>query len=116
MTDKNARYPLNSIYLYVTDRCNLRCKHCWIEPLYCEDCEDNNNNEFNLKYLKKAIEDAREIGLNRVKVTGGEPFLRKDIIDIIEYLHAQNITVDIETNGTLVNKEIVEVLRDNSVN
>ena len=115
MTGNNAEYPLNSIYLYLTDRCNLRCRHCWIEPLYYEGRKDNSD-EFDLKFLKKAIEDAKEIGLNRVKLTGGEPFLRRDILDIIAYLHAQNITVDIETNGTLIDKEICEVLKANGVN
>ncbi len=115
MTGNNAEYQLNSIYLYLTDRCNLRCRHCWIEPLYYEGRKDNSA-EFDLKFLKKAIEDAKEIGLNRVKLTGGEPFLRRDILDIVAYLRAQNITVDIETNGTLIDKETVEVLKVNCVN
>ncbi len=115
MTGNNAAYSLNSIYLYLTDRCNLRCRHCWIEPLYYEGRKDDST-EFDLKFLKKAIEDAKEIGLNRVKLTGGEPFLRRDILDIIAYLHAQNITVDIETNGTLIDKEICAVLKANGVN
>ena len=115
MTRNKAEYQLNSIYLYLTDRCNLKCRHCWIEPLHYEGRKESGD-EFDLRFLKKAIGDAREIGLNRVKLTGGEPFLRKDILDIIAFLHDQEITIDIETNGTLMDKEICEVLRTNSVN
>ena len=115
MTENKEWYPLSSMYLYLTDRCNLRCKHCWIEPAYYEGHEYSSR-EFDINFLKKTINDAKKIGLCCVKLTGGEPFLRKDIIDVVKYLNEQNITVDIETNGTLLNKEIVEQLKINAVN
>ncbi len=115
MTENNQEYPLNTAYLYLTDRCNLRCSHCWITPLY--DREDKKtNSEIEIKYLKKAIIDAKSIGLSCVKLTGGEPFLRKDILDLIFFLFSNDITVDIETNGVLLNEEIVKKLNDFSVN
>jgi len=85
MTGNNADYQLNSIYLYLTDRCNLRCRHCWIEPLHYKGHKDDSA-EFDLKFLKKAIEDAKEIGLNRVKLTGGEPLLRPWLAELVRSL------------------------------
>ncbi len=113
--DNKIWYPLNSIYLYLTDRCNLRCRHCWIVPDYSDGLESPNT-EVDIKYIKKAVIDAKGIGLGYVKLTGGEPFLRKDILDIIQYLWEQGITVDIETNGTRLNKEIAEFLKKTGVN
>ena len=115
MAENNQEYPLNTAYIYLTDRCNLRCSHCWITPAY-NRADRNINSEIDIKYLKKAIIDAKSIGLSSVKLTGGEPFLRKDILDLIDFLSLNDITVDIETNGTLLNEEIVKKLNDNSVN
>lgn len=115
MTEKNQEYLLNTIYLYLTDSCNLRCSHCWITPAYNRTGE-NINKKIDIKYLKKAIIDAKSIGLSCIKLTGGEPFLRKDIFDLIDFLSLNDIMVDIETNGTLLNEEIVKRLNDSSVN
>ena len=58
-------------------------------------------------FIKDAVVKAKALGLNTVKITGGEPFLRKDIIEIIEFLHLQGLNIDIETNGTLLDGELV---------
>ncbi len=115
MTENKQEYPLETAYLYLTDRCNLRCSHCWITPAYNGE-DKNTDSEIDIKYLKKAIIDAKSIGLSCVKLTGGEPFLRKDILDLIDFLSSNDITVDIETNGVLLNEEIAKKLNDCSVN
>lgn len=131
MTENNQEYPLNTAYLYLTDRCNLRCRHCWVVPAYSElnksnsplppsiegtPAESSGSNEVDIRYLKKAIIDAKSIGLTCVKLTGGEPFLRKDILNLVDFISLNDITVDIETNGTLINEEIAEKLSVSSVN
>lgn len=115
MTENNEKYSLNTIYIYLTDRCNLKCRHCWITPAYI-NANRNTSSEVDIKYFKKTIIDAKSIGLNCVKLTGGEPFLKDDILDLVDFLHLHDITIDIETNGTFLNKEIVEKLKENSVN
>lgn len=115
MTESNIQYPLSSIYLYLADRCNLKCRHCWIVPIHNSGIQVSDA-EVDITYIKRAIINAKEIGLCHVKLTGGEPFLRRDILEIIEYLNEHNITVDIETNGTLLNKDIVQFLKVNRVN
>lgn len=115
MTEKKPAYSLSSIYIYLTDRCNLKCKHCWITPTYYK-AHRNTESEVDIKYLKRTVIDAKSIGLNNVKLTGGEPFLRNGILDLIDFLHLHDITIDIETNGTFLNKGIVEKLIGNSVN
>lgn len=115
MIENDPTYSLNSIYIYLTDRCNLKCRHCWIEPTY-DKTHGSKESEVDIKYLKSTVSDAKSIGLSHVKLTGGEPFLRNDILDLIDFLHLHDITIDIETNGTFLNKDIVEKLMGNSVN
>jgi len=97
---------LHSIYLYLSDRCNLRCRHCWVAPPDGQG-QPSKRDDVDASFIKDAVVKAKALGLNTVKITGGEPFLRKDIIEIIEFLHLQGLNIDIETNGTLLDGELV---------
>jgi SynChlorMet cassette radical SAM/SPASM protein ScmF len=103
-------YSLTNIYLNLTERCNLRCRHCWISP-YPDDREYKDE-EITIDEIKGAVKDAMSLGLRRVKFTGGEPFLRREIIDIIKILKDFKILIDIETNGTLIDKAIAKRLKE----
>lgn len=106
--------PLHSMYLYVMNRCNLHCRHCWIVPQHLS--ENAGNEQFvEFCYIEKAVREAEELGLSYVKITGGEPFLRKDIERIISFLSSRNMKIDVETNGTLLTRPIVEMLSSNGV-
>lgn len=87
----------------VTKRCNLRCKHCSISE---EDPEELTTEEgFAI------IEDAAKLGPVKFAFTGGEPLLRKDIYDLIEYAASFDMQVVMATNGTLITKEVAEKLK-----
>lgn len=100
----NHNRPINYLRLAVTDRCNLRCAYCM--PL-------------NIKYLpKKELLDYEEMlrlcnvlaemGITKVRITGGEPFVRKEIDYFIKELNQiKSIEqIHLTTNGTLVNPHI----------
>ncbi len=72
-----------------TYRCNARCKMCeiWKNPTKPEE-------EFNPELLEKL-----PIGLDRINITGGEPSIRKDLVDIVSILRRKAKKVDISTNG-----------------
>lgn len=107
MHTQNQSYPLASLYLYLSDQCNLFCRHCWISPGYSESATTG----IPLEHLKKAILEAKTIGLESVKLTGGEPLLYRDIKTLLKFLADENIAVIIETNGTLFERPILETLR-----
>jgi len=104
---KEPDFALASLYLYLTDYCNLCCSHCWISPKYSQ----NHQKGIPLASLKKAILEAKPLGLQSVKLTGGEPFLYEDISDLLAFLASEQISILIETNGTLIDNEMVERLK-----
>ncbi|MCG6536271.1 MAG: radical SAM protein, partial [Syntrophales bacterium LBB04] len=106
--------PLTTAYLYLTDQCNLRCTHCWTVAKSSLGSQ-NHDYQIDIDSLKKFILCAKPLGLTQAKLTGGEPFLRTDTVDFIKFLSAQDVTVSIESNGTLLDEGIVKALREYSI-
>ncbi len=107
MREQSPYYQLSSLYLYISDQCNLSCRHCWISPGFSQDQKDG----IPLDYLKKTILEAKALGLQSIKLTGGEPLLYRDIYALLAFLAAEEIDLIIETNGTLFNNRLVEKLK-----
>ncbi len=107
MYTQTPGYPLASLYLYLSDQCNLSCHHCWISPGYSESATHG----IPLEHLKKTILEAKTIGLQSVKLTGGEPLLYKDFYALLTFLAREGIGIIIESNGTLFERPILETLR-----
>lgn len=101
--------PLTSLYMYISGSCNLACHHCWIEPDYQDD---NKNGKFiKLEHLKKAITEAKPLGLQSVKLTGGEPTLHPRFREIVNHIESENIDMIMETNGILIDDKMAAYLR-----
>ncbi len=101
--------PLTSLYLYISGSCNLACRHCWIEPDYQAD---NKNGKFiKLTHLKKAIREAKPLGLGSVKLTGGEPTLHPKFREIVDTIESQKINMYLETNGVLIDDGMARFLK-----
>jgi SynChlorMet cassette radical SAM/SPASM protein ScmF len=112
MTDGKVP-PLNTLYFYLTSYCNLRCFHCWIAPEYVN--KDEIPEEIPFAILKNITDQALPLGLKGIKITGGEPFLSRNMPDLIKYAFSKHLTTDIETNGTLIDDEKASFLRENGV-
>ncbi len=106
MSDKpeDRTYPLNQIYFYLTEGCNLRCRHCWIAPKY--QSESGSYPALDLELFKSIIGQAKPLGLAGVKLTGGEPLLHPRINEILEYIQTEDIGMTLETNGVLCTPEL----------
>jgi radical SAM protein with 4Fe4S-binding SPASM domain len=97
--------PLEELWIYVTNRCNLACKHCLVRG------GENDKDELSIGELKGIIEKGLTLGLKRVFFTGGEPFLRSDIFNLIELVTRKlNLELVILTNGTLLDGGMLEKL------
>lgn len=89
----------------ITSRCNMKCKHC----LYYSDSHSNTSSQ-DLDYdnVKRIIENIAKDGrVSSIWISGGEPLVRDDIVDICAEISKQNITPSISTNGFLLTKEII---------
>lgn len=97
--DNHGR-PINYLRIAVTDRCNLRCFYCMPEEgiHYLPKSELLTYEEM-LQFVKIVA----PMGISKVRITGGEPFLRKDLMQFIEHLYAiEGINeIAITTNGVL---------------
>lgn len=86
--------------LSITDKCNLGCK-------YCKDGVNSCLNNLSLDQIKQILIIFRKLGLIKLRLTGGEPFYRNDIFDIINFADELGYDVYITTNATF-NKDILE--------
>src|SRR5512138_1433137 len=93
--------PLRSLRVSVTDRCNLRCEYCMPEEEYAwlprEDV-------LSFEEIAQLADVFTDFGVDRVRLTGGEPLLRKDLPELVAMLAARPRLVDlaITTNGVLL--------------
>ena len=97
---------LSELYVFVTNDCNLRCTHC-----YVSSGDFVPENEMSAEDLYRLINEARDLGVQRFYFTGGEPFMRRDIFDLIEYVCSESELV-ILTNATFFNKSILARLTE----
>ncbi len=97
--------PLQSASIRVTMACNLRCKQCYAIA------GEKLKNELSLKEIKKVMDELKKLGAIRIFITGGEPFARPDILEILKYADKNNFAIYISTNGTLVTPEIIKSLK-----
>ena len=110
LTDNHGR-KINYLRLAVTDRCNLRCFYCMPE----EDYEFTPASR--LMQTGEIEEIARifvELGVTKIRLTGGEPLVRKDAADIIMRLSRLGINLTLTTNATRLN-DFVTVLKEANV-
>lgn len=101
---KTCYYP-REVEFHLTSKCNLRCRYC----VY--DVKLGSSNAF-LDYstISNFFRELEENGLFRLVISGGEPFLHRDIYKIISDLGRRRFRVEILTNATLITEKAAEVL------
>lgn len=87
---------ITNVFLEITQRCNLRCAHCYLgetHPLL---------SELSVADICALADEAAKLGAWRFDITGGEPFLRDDLLDILEYIDESGYSTLLFTNATLI--------------
>jgi SynChlorMet cassette radical SAM/SPASM protein ScmF len=95
---------LNTLYFYLTEGCNLACRHCWLGPKF--DATGNQYPTLPVELFRKAIQEAKPLGLSGVKLTGGEPLFHPLFTSFLEIIRHEGLKLTIETNGLLCTPEI----------
>ena len=103
--------PLRAFYLYMSNSCNLACRHCWITPHYVDGVPDPGE-VIDVDALREAVAEAKTLGLSSAKLTGGEPLLHPRFREIADLLTAEGLSMNMETNGTLLTAELARHLKD----
>lgn len=110
----NIKKDNNEFYFqwHITDKCNLRCKHCYQESF-------RDKNEMSIEELKEvadklfnALKKWNKKG--RIAITGGEPLLSPKLFPLIKYLENNDEVkkIAILTNGTLINEETIKNIKE----
>jgi len=101
------------LILDITHSCNLSCRICDIWKTRPRE------EDMNIVFIKKMLVQARQLGVKEIALSGGEPLLRKDIFEIIEYARCIGIKdLGILTNGILVEEQLARLtpyLVDNTI-
>jgi MoaA/NifB/PqqE/SkfB family radical SAM enzyme len=92
-------YPPDTMLISPTMRCNLHCYGCYSASYSTEE-------ELPFEVMDRLVRECKEMGIHLVIMTGGEPFLRKDLFDLFE--KHQDTIFQIYTNGTLIDEKMVE--------
>lgn len=105
-------YPLQGVWLNIESRCNINCRHCFLGEKQQVD------NKLSPQEMRQLAIEIRKIGSKngvKVDITGGEPLLRKDMIEIFEALNISGIEPNFITNGLLFTEEIISYLAKNKI-
>jgi len=107
----NFGRPVKSLRISVTQKCNYNCIYCHMEGI-----NYNVSNEMTPKEIEKVSRILVKFDIKKVKITGGEPLIRKDIIEIIEAFKKTGMNeISMSTNGSLL-KELAKPLRKAGLN
>ncbi len=96
--------PLRQLYFYLTEGCNLACRHCYIDPKF--QTGQHEYRTLPVKVFSSIIEQAKPLGLTGVKLSGGEPLLHPQVRELLDIIRQDELRLTLETNGTLCTAEL----------
>jgi len=91
----------------ITRTCNLKCVHC-----YNDSGVGKPSNEVTTAKAKEVLDDLAQFGAPSVLFSGGEPQMRPDLFELIEYAVGQGLRAVISTNGTLIAPDKAQLIKD----
>ena len=88
--------------LSITDSCNFRCLYCMPDEPF--KCSSSNQLMSSLEIFEISKVFVQNFGINKIRITGGEPLVRNDFESIIEQLSTLKTSIGVTTNGVLLHK------------
>lgn len=103
------KYPTRFIkhaHWAITNKCNYKCKHCFISAPHFS------RHDITLEECYKIIDELYSCGIFQLSITGGEPLIRKDLIDLLRYIKNKHITIsDLYSNGSLITEPFLQIIK-----
>jgi cyclic pyranopterin phosphate synthase len=109
-----GKRTINYLRISITDRCNFRCRYC----VPCKPFQEIGHPQIaRYEEILKLVRLACELGITKVRITGGEPFVRKGIFDFLNKLTdiKQLRDISITTNGALLTEKKIQTLLDSGI-
>lgn len=97
------------VQLAVTPRCNLNCRMCQVVKTW------KGEPELTLQQMERIAATLMKLGVGYIVLTGGEPFLRKDLPQIVKLFSERGFDVRLQTNGTLTSHKLADRLIENGL-
>ena len=85
------------ILYFPTDACNYKCKHCYLENV-------PEKNEMDFEEVQKIFSNSKLLKNARIGISGGEPFMKKDIVEILSMISNLGYKLEMTTNGAFPEK------------
>lgn len=93
-------------WIEITGKCNLKCPYC-----YATSSVNKDPTEFNDRQLKQLLKNLKDCGMKGAVLSGGEPALKKNVAEFLEYGEKSGLKMMLVTNGTVVTPELIRVLK-----
>jgi cyclic pyranopterin phosphate synthase len=105
--------PLRDLRISVTDRCNFRCTYCMPKEIYGKDFQFLEREQLlSFGEIHRLVRIFRDHGVEKVRITGGEPLVRRKLERLIEMLaYYDDLDLTLTTNGSLL-KQKAQALKD----
>lgn len=94
----------------ITRACNLKCVHCYNDSGVGKPFKD-----ISTQKAKEVLDDLAQFGVPSVLFSGGEPLMRPDLFELIEYAAGKGLRTVISTNGTLITEEKAAMIKERGV-
>ena len=101
-----SRTPMLAKY-EITYACNYRCKHCYVNGI--------KGNKASTIDIKNTIEQIKKNNIPELYITGGEPLMHPDIVEILQFCEKIKMPVTVQSNAALINEEFVNSIRETNM-
>ena len=106
----NLGRPLRDLRISVTDRCNFRCRYCMPRERFGEEHTFLPRRAYlSFEEIEKVVLACKPLGLEKVRITGGEPLLRPDLPDLVSRLKGAGVETALTTNASLLSGRAVRL-------
>jgi AdoMet-dependent heme synthase len=107
-SDRILSAPLFVIW-EITGSCNLQCEHC------LSSAGKTLPNELSTPEAMSILDRLEEMKVFNISFSGGEPLMRPDIFDIIDYASQKKLSIELLTNGALITEKVLNRLKDSNI-
>lgn len=101
---------IEKVFFDITSLCNANCLYCFTNSVNSLP----SNNELTTSDIKTIIDKLVNFNVKSISIGGGEPFLRNDICEIIDYID-NRIDISITSNGSIMNEDIITRLKNSNI-